>query len=237
MKNLYLLILYITIFLASSSAQANDSGFYIRADAGMAFYKNSTLDLINPVGRQTSPVYFGKESAFSAGLGYKSSSALRSDITFSRRILEGNIQPTIPSGLVAKFKLDSYITMLNLYIDGNNILKLNENKNPYIQKINPYIMGGIGWAYHDMSMIDVFQSGIPLGTTSGDGYNNYAWKIGLGVDYPLTENIKIDLGYHHLDLGETKTRTSSTGIGGDLFRSDTISLSSKEILLGLRYTF
>ena len=55
--------------------------------------------------------------------------------------------------------------------------------------------------------------------------NNFAWQIGAGVSYAMTDNVAVDAGYRYVDYGDfTKEDT-------------TIDTSAHELYVGARYSF
>jgi len=75
---------------------------------------------------------------------------------------------------------------------------------------------------------------------------NFAWNIGAGVGFDLTENWTLDAGYRFVGLGSVKTKTGPLEVGGDLFdgtiidgrgHGKTKNLYQHQFALGLRYTF
>ena len=64
--------------------------------------------------------------------------------------------------------------------------------------------------------------------------NNFAWSVGAGVSYDVSNTIVLDLGYQYLDLGGADTGTSEFGLRDETFTGD---LTSQEIKVGIRYLF
>jgi hypothetical protein len=70
---------------------------------------------------------------------------------------------------------------------------------------------------------------------SGDGTRyGFAWQVGTGIDYALTEWAHIGLGYRYLDLGEIEVDlTDGPQDAGDF----SLDLVSHEVTLSLRFNF
>jgi len=87
--------------------------------------------------------------------------------------------------------------------------------------LTPYVGGGLGLA----SLND---------RISGQGSSvkvdrwNFAWNVGGGVAWGLSESLALDLGYRYMDLGDTKNTLSGAPVN--------LSLTAHELSLGLRFT-
>ena len=90
---------------------------------------------------------------------------------------------------------------------------------------SPYIVIGIGAARIDASELKV--SGQPLST---DEATVFAYQAGGGVDYALTDALRLDLGYRFF----SSTRPEFTEANGQKFKMDYYSHS---VILGLRLGF
>lgn len=83
----------------------------------------------------------------------------------------------------------------------------------------PYIKGGIGLSINNISYlqnIDVPYSTNQLSfnnTQSGKSTNNFAWDVGLGADYYLTQKLSVGLAYRFVDTGKLQTGYSTSGLG------------------------
>jgi opacity protein-like surface antigen len=110
--------------------------------------------------------------------------------------------------------------------------------------LSPFVGAGVGFADNRTSGWTVET---PLGAT---GYANrsrmsFAWALMAGVDYDLTSNLKLELGYRYLNYGSITTGGSNCG--GTFFTaycgsgvasaiSSRNRLASSDFRLGLIYT-
>ena len=98
----------------------------------------------------------------------------------------------------------------------------------------PYVGAGLGVAWINQKVSTTFRTGA-AGTAlaaSGDyDTTNFAWNLGAGVGYSLTDHIIVDLGYRYTSFGDAKKYTSGT------LNFQAKDLDSHEALLGLRYQF
>lgn len=106
------------------------------------------------------------------------------------------------------------------YLLGNVWLDLH-NSTP----LTPYIGGGLGmaWASEKISTASLL--------SSSDKDSGFAFQLGAGVKYDLTDAVSIDLGYRYKDVSNLDF---STTLGGVLKGAD---LHSHNIQLGLTFQF
>ncbi len=88
--------------------------------------------------------------------------------------------------------------------------------------IMPYIGGGLGWGNVKFS-----------GSEDSRSEDDFAYNIGAGVAYELSNNVKLDLGYRYVNYGkfEETIRMQEDKVQNEY------KARAHEILLGLRYTF
>lgn len=114
-----------------------------------------------------------------------------------------------------------------------NVIYEFDNKSNF----TPYLKGGIGIAHSEANAdLDVQPTFTMFGLTDRWQYpegddKNFAWSIGAGVDYSLSENVLVGLEYQYIDMGSVST---GVDINGDSVDFD---LSSHEVTLGLTYLF
>ena len=146
-----------------------------------------------------------KESAvFALGGGYHLNRYLRSDVTVGMRAW----------GKIKKSGYDADVwtvpALANLYVSM-----------PYKQ-FEPYIMGGLGMAWNKADNTSV---------TKGDTKMSFAWTMGAGIGYRLSNCWGLDLGYRFADLGEARAKFKD---GSGRIKRD---VKSHDILLSARYYF
>ncbi len=137
--------------------------------------------------------------------------ALRSDWT-------GNDTLHVTGGWIdVDTKVNVQTLLFNVYYDFRNSTKFT-----------PYVGAGIGLAFsQSYATTDAFLSnGTPVVHYSGSGYStNFAWQVGAGVSYAISDNVSADLGYRYLGLNFDNDDISSSHSG------------AHEFSLGLRITF
>lgn len=88
--------------------------------------------------------------------------------------------------------------------------------------LTPYVGAGIGLSHLNARVAEEKLSG-----------NSFAWQVGAGVAYNLTNNLALDIGYRYMDYGNVSKNTSDEYGTGKL----KAKLKTNEVLAGLRYTF
>ena len=106
---------------------------------------------------------------------------------------------------------DSHVDLLlNMYYD----LKLGD-------KFAMYIGGGFGFGYNQTTLT---VSNADYNYEDEEDYDDYlfAYQIGAGFSYSMTQNLKFDLGYRYGDTSKTDYKAT---------------IKSHEITIGARYNF
>lgn len=170
--------------------------------------------------------------SFGGGLGYYFTPSLRGDVTVERRF-EAEARGTLGdnrSGVagVRSFGLESTLVMFNMYYDFDNRTRFT-----------PYVGAGLGYVHHETKDGSVRLRGGGTGTIAGASTNDAAGAFMAGVSVALLDQLKLDVGYRFLYMGETTTGALvATPRGGAAVRSNDPTLEelhAHEIKFGLRY--
>lgn len=121
--------------------------------------------------------------------------------------------------------------------------------------LTPYIGGGVGAVRHQMSgftdsgfaWVGNAQNanGFPNGVLSpvanspiaGNTKTNLAWALMAGLSYSVTPNLKLDLGYRYMNLGNV-TSGFINCLCGQVFQGFKVKeLTSNEFRIGMRWMF
>ncbi len=114
-------------------------------------------------------------------------------------------------------KVNVQTLLFNVYYDFRNS-----------SDFTPYVGAGVGMAFvRGFATADRYTAaGAHVAHASAEGYStSFAWQIGGGVAYALTENVSADLGYRYLGLGHS---------GDDIIGGYS---GAHEFSLGIRFTF
>ena len=113
----------------------------------------------------------------------------------------------------------------------------------------PYVGLGLGLSFVEMKGKYNGTWNSPWGSASySDSYGtksttNFAWNLGGGVSYAITNQIGLDLGYRFVWIGKGETKKYSMSYsyaGNDYVDTEyfkTKDLKMHQVMLGMRYTF
>ena len=247
------------------------SGWYLRGDVGVGV-NNSPSFVTSPdalgvgtasgfLSANANEGYYNpsmSESAlFDAGVGYQVNNWFRADVTGELRggaqfsgleVVNDAGSGTNPAKQFSDFyhaNVSSYIGMFNVYADLGTWYS-----------VTPYVGAGVGVAYNRISGVtDVgaaaVGAGSPISAVGGylpdSGQFNLAWALMAGLDFNVTKNLKLELGYRFLDYGKVSSGLSNclAGPGGSSFNAancsgggvklSTRELTSNDFRIGMRY--
>jgi outer membrane protein OmpA-like peptidoglycan-associated protein len=218
-------------------------GVYVRGDFGGAFGNNVTFRDNNSaaanttIGNNSISAHGGNSVIFGAGIGYRVNPWFRGDFTLDympslnvNRTTAGSSNSNTVSA-----NLNSLVGMANGYLDFNSFLP------NFFGSVEPYIDGGIGFANNNLGTV-TNSTGGTAGTLSGSSQTNFAWGAGAGVNFPLTQQLSLDVAYKYLDLGSLKSGNVSTngfavGNSGAVTGIKSNDLTVNTVTVGLRWTF
>lgn len=224
-------------------------GWYLRGDVGVSKYnvgKASHTQLPNAT-------FYGEEvgsGAFAgAGIGYQFNSWFRADVTGEYRFSTG-----------MKFRDKEYFSDGVNQINGNEFYKSNLSSGVFLLNgyfdlgnwygVTPFIGAGVGYAYNNVSGFEHstmnfyptalgLNPGINGGYARDKGNGNLAWALHAGLAMDITPNLKLELAYRYLNLGEART--------GDVYcycNSTTVrpgfkikDIEAHDVKIGLRWAF
>jgi opacity protein-like surface antigen len=243
-------------------------GWYLRGDLGMAVNNGSNLNLEtspNPlagINDNTANQSFYNTSVSASvlgdvGVGYQFNSWLRGDITGEYRD-GGHFQSMYVLNIP-----DQFYQNYNTY--QANIASLVGLANVYADLgtwygITPFVGGGVGVARNSLyGMTDTGGVFFPTLTTPinspaggyfGNGAStNFAWALMAGLDFNITPNLKLELGYRYLNMGKITSGASNCANGNgsgngfsvgncggsNYYVRSTNELASNDFRIGLRW--
>lgn len=238
-ESLYRLLTALSVFIStsflSSTAYADDGwlqSFYLRADAGYSSSIDNDGDLIDIAnGRDILEMASENGARYQVGIGFQHNEYLRYDLTVSYRddlMHLGTYRDNL-NGVTAingGLSTSNLTTMLNAYINPMELAEIHTGR------FSPYLQAGVGWARNETG-----NAVIDGNTLKGATNNDFAWQVGAGLGYAITDNWKIDLSYRFLDMGQAKSSKDVVGSPQKLLRGARFDLQAHEVLIGLRYQF
>lgn len=234
MKKIILLSTLSVLLSYTSIASAKD-GIYITGKLGTSVLNNygnkSDLngdDITNgnsKISSHTKGVFGG-----GAALGYDFNEQyqlpvrVELDLTFrGQGEASGNQNVTIenmPFDIDVKNKVRTTTYMINGYYDFHN-------STDFV----PYVSVGMGIAHLKL------QNNLNGEDVVSGSSNNFAWGVGLGAKYLLTNNISVDASYKYINAGKAKASFSGTE-DGEFTEYHTESKSaSNDFMVGITYSF
>lgn len=224
-------------------------GWYLRGDIGVGIEKIDTLDLLPgtlpgfPTGReQILQRSVDGTTIIGAGIGYQFNEWLRFDLTGEYRtdhrfrFLENN--PTLTNGGATPLgsfvpwegSLRSFVGLANVYFDLGNFYG-----------VTPFLGAGVGFANHDVQGLNQLvgtASSFALGQSANR--TDLAWALHAGLAYTVNENLKLELSYRYLNMGDLPavnlTCTTIQTPGGACYSLRGRDLTSSDIRIGMRWT-
>jgi opacity protein-like surface antigen len=234
--------------------------WYIRGDVGVASYSTGhwsqpvtlgageTLDASGFLSKSI------QEPAFiDGGVGYQFNEWFRADVTAEYRTAIGMrgvfYEQTHNTGAGTVFygqnqypgTLQSSLFMANAYADLGTW-----------HGISPYIGAGIGLVRHSMSgftdsgyawngtaLVNGYPNGpltpVANSIVSDKTKTNLAWALMAGLSYSITPNLKLDIGYRYLNMGDVESGTVNCLCGQTFAGFKAKELTSNEVKLGMRW--
>ena len=219
-------------------------GWYLRGDVGVGITQLGKISSTFDAGFVAPDVRFDSatlgDSAFvGLGVGYQFNNWLRADITGEYRTgahfsaIESYAPPTCP--VVGGRCYDNYsgqvssaVVLANGYVDLGTWYG-----------ITPFVGAGVGVANSTVSGLT--DTGVTVG---GFGFapthtsTNLAWAATAGLDYAITPNLKLEISYRYLDMGDVRSGAISctnTPVCGHEVQK--FHLASHDIRIGMRWMF
>lgn len=160
-------------------------------------------------------------------IGRKFDSYFRSDINAQYRKLRYKSDKADANSTL-KQKIGNYSVFFNAYLDM-----------PNTTNFTPYLTAGIGYAYNDAGNLE--RRSRTSNTLNADNHgaktHNFAWNVGTGTTFRVTDTIDLDLSYKYLSLGKVKTNQTTTYGGASVIPGASKQLRLHQVMLNLIYKF
>ena len=246
-------------------------GWYLRGDVGLAIETGSINPAISPNPLIGAPAaafnsfYNPSISAaglFDVGVGYQINNWLRFDVTGEYRggsHFQALEQVGVPPAADRPRLPERRLLSRRRVVDRRFGQRLRRHR--HLVWRNAFVGAGVGVAQNRLSGLtdngftytpSVFTNGgAPTGGYFSDGTKtSFAWALMAGLDFNVTENLKLELGYRFLDYGKFASGASNcfngTGANGGFSLANcggssnylsTGNLVSQDFRIGLRWTF
>ena len=217
--------------------------WYLRGDVGVGIAdlrtRSSTFAYNVPDARYEESSL--DDSAFiDAGVGYRFNEYFRADVT-------GEYRAAAQYSAVESYNQGYYFkpqTAYRGYDDyRGSIRAIDGLVNGYVDAgtwfgVTPWAGAGVGVADVNVgTIIDQGQGG-GFGYSSAHSSTNFAWALMAGLDFHVTRNLVLELGYRYLNLGSVSSGTiycqNQTPCPNEVQH---YKIASNDIRLGFRYLF
>lgn len=207
-----------------------EQGFYV---VGLATYnafnfnRAETASFFSPNAITAPAASIGDNWGYSLGVGYRFNPFFRTDFR-----VQG--LPDIPFSVTddgnetAHGHVNTYTYMINGYF--SYPLPMN-------QRIEPYLGGGLGAA---TSKTNTIYWPLAVQHESGLTTTHFAWQVGAGSLYRVTEHFDIDISYSYLAIGQTSNSgqydtIASNGVPASGAPTRFLRVYSNQLSFGLNY--
>ena len=215
-----------TLFLACVQAKAEDgalgSGIYVSVFGGASISDNVKADLSLPSKTWSYDLDLKSGYLLGAVIGMNVTDMIRGEVELSHSSWKSNGESHVSdggsfgTGATRGAISDTYL-LTNVWLDLNN-------DTPF----TPYVGGGAGVGWADGNT--VFRNG-PQGY--GDSELAFAFQLGGGVKFDLTNNVALDAGYRYKSILNVDLKNSDPSLN-DYTGAD---FGSHNVQLGLTYSF
>lgn len=220
-------------------------GWYLRGDVGVSHYEGGKFSSVEPTTAKFSDQDFGSGGFAGAGIGYQFNNWFRADVTGEYRFSTGvkahdRDSWTGGSGRVSSIEgyqgdYSAAVVMLNGYFDLGTWYG-----------ITPFVGAGVGWAENYLHAFETstqnvyldhpdWNNGVSGGTIRDAHKGNLAWALHAGLGYDVTPNLKLEIAYRYLNLGDAKTGVVDCFCGETHQGYKAKELESHDIKIGMRW--
>lgn len=240
--------------LPSPAPVEADAGFatkwYLRGDLTASDFRSPKSDYVLPGAPPIGPIDYRQEkvgSTLGGGIGAGVDFGMaRMDVTYDMR------QKTRYTGMVPPFNNWAYVGPFPVpsreerYDLASHTLLVNGYADLGTwYGVTPYIGAGLGVSRLTASNyvsqplpLTAALGGVTTYSTLGDATKwNLTWALMAGISADITKNLKIDLGYRYVNMGDMKFNHIDTATGLVSANITSKNISAHELRLGLRYEF
>ncbi|MFG5121222.1 outer membrane protein [Methylorubrum sp. POS3] len=215
-------------------------GWYLRGDAGWGDLELRRTEAID-VSKPPTPYSYkaiqdkvGSQWFAGGGVGYQVNPWLRFDATGEYRFhakwhlyAEDTTFPNTNGYNLTKGKFDSVVGLVNGYVELGTFFG-----------VTPFFGAGVGVAHHMFGTANDYGFGAyagGYGTGPAKDKTNFAWAAHAGIAYALSHNVKLELAYRYLNMGDAQTGIVTCGATclSTVYRVKEID--SHDVKFGLRY--
>ncbi len=233
MKKAHLIVLATLALVASlafgTAYAADKGGVYVGIKGGYEYMDRSNGGVATTNGQNATNESRSDKSGYTVGgaIGYNFAGMglpirAEAEYLYHNQFKYSAVNGTA-AGSTGEFssKIDIHTVFANFYYDFKNSTAFT-----------PYVGAGLGVAWINQKVSSTFTGWAATDNGNRDT-TNFAWNLGAGVGYSLSDNIVLDLGYRYTNFGSAKAVSNAANTV--TYRAK--DLNSHEGLLGLRYQF
>jgi opacity protein-like surface antigen len=217
--------------------------WYLRGDVGVANQSlkrlsNTEIEAPGRVPITHLNAGFASAPLIGAGVGYVFNSWLRADVTGEYRTAAFKGLSSYPGGVgftagtfAYTANKHAFVGLANLYLDLGTW-----------HGVTPFVGGGIGFAnvtIDHFTLTNTHQNAVVYGPRGNR--TNFAWALHAGAAVDVTDNLKVELGYRYLRMGDASHGSPlMDAIGkGKVVSAPWVfrRLESHDVKLGMRWMF
>jgi opacity protein-like surface antigen len=217
------------------------SGWYLRGDVGVGIASiNNLSSSFAPGfvvgGDEFNAATLGDSTFLDLGAGYQFNNWFRADVT-------GEYRTSAHFSAIESYT--SFCAFARCYDDYSaSVGSAVGLANGYFDLgtwfgITPFVGGGVGFDYTTIAgLTDIGANSGGFGFAPTRSTTNFAWAAMAGLSYSVTPNLKLEIGYRYLDLGDPGsgsivcTNTPACGYEVQKFH-----MTSNDVRLGMRWIF
>ena len=207
-KNLLIIFVFVLAFHLSTPVYSAE-GLYVSGNFGFAMASDSDLT-DSTVPGVTVNTEFDTGPALGAALGYDFNKfRVEGEISYQKNDVsqigsQGVLLNNTGEAVAFSFLINGYYDFINS------------------SAFTPYISAGLGFAQVEFNNLDI--SGLGFSGSNNDD-TVFAYQLGIGIGYAVTEKVTIDVRYRYLDTEDSEYDTTKA------------EFASNNVLFGMRINF
>jgi opacity protein-like surface antigen len=229
-------------------APVETSGWYLRGDLGVGAAslgsEKSTFAGSTPDGFAVNEKHLDDSAFAGVGAGYQFNNWFRADVTGEYRTSQRYQAIESYTGVICDQSYTGYDTY-NGSIQSSVFLANGYVDFGHWGGWTPYVGAGVGVSYNHVASLTDVGAGSTAWNGAGNGglgwapdktTGSFAWAAMAGVSFDITHNLKLDINYRYLDMGDAVSGpikcTESCAAETQKYH-----LASNDVRIGLRYMF
>ncbi|MCE0722714.1 outer membrane protein [Legionella resiliens] len=203
-------------------------GFY---GVGLATYnafdfnRAETASFFSPNAITPPAASIGDNWGYSLGVGYRFNPFFRTDFRV-QGLPDIHFSVTDDGNETAHGRINTYTYMINGYLSY-----------PLNQRVEPYLGGGVGAA---TSKTNTIFWPLAVQHEFGRTITRFAWQVGAGSLFRVTEHLDVDINYSYLTIGQTTNSgqydtIASNGVPANGAPTRFLRVYSNQLSFGLNY--